>query len=131
MNNKENLKNPSRRNFLTGRIRDSASQSRTQVSRFSIELLGCSRAPDTESGNTIIKYTILNSGTERASIIVKRRWGEMSQVIKLIHLDANQTYDGTWTETMEHHDNYTIEAEARCNNATITREHKFNRVDGE
>jgi hypothetical protein len=52
----------------------------------------------------------------------------MSQVIKLIHLDAKQTYDGTWTEAAEHEENYAIEVEARCNNTTMTHEHKFDRV---
>ena len=60
--------------------------------------------------------------------MVKRRWGKMSQVIKLIHLDTKQKYDGTWTETAEYQENYAIEVEARCNNTTITREHNFDRI---
>ena len=128
MNNRENLINRSRRNFLTGRIRHSPSEPSAESFQLSVELLDCSRVLDKDSGETIIKYTVLNSGTERVSIIVKRRWGGMSQVIKLIHLDAKETYDGTWTELTEHQENYAIEVEARCNNATITQEHKFDRV---
>ena len=130
MKRENDLNNPSRRGFLTGRLRFRSSGNTPDGLQLNIELLNCSKIYETDSSDTSIKYTILNKGIERASIIVKRRRRKMTQVMKLIHLDPQETYDGSWKEhDLDHQENYAIEVEARYKKDTITREHVFSKSD--
>ena len=132
MKQENDLNNPSRRGFLTGRLRFSSSRNKSDVLQLSIELLNCSRISETDSTDTAIKYTVLNSGIERASIIVKRRRRKMTQVMKLIHLDPQEIYDGSWKEhDLDRRESYAIEVEARYKRETITREHIFSQSDAQ
>ena len=56
----------------------------------------------------------------------------MTQVMKLIHLDPQEIYDGSWKEhDLDRRESYAIEVEARYKRETITREHIFSQSDAQ
>ena len=123
MTNDGEIVNPSRRRFLQGRISPNPTDS---SSKFDVELIGTSREFDSDLSTSIIAYNVMNSGTKRISILVRYILGELIQVIKMLHLGPSESYTGSWTETIpQSRERCSIEVEARCQNAMITRCHNL------
>ena len=123
MTNNDEIVNPSRRRFLQGRISPNPTES---SSKFDVELIGTSREFDLGLSTSVIAYNVMNSGTKRISILVRYILGEHVQVIKMLHLGPSESYTGSWTETIpQSRERCSIEVEARCQNAMITRCHNF------
>ena len=126
MRNNDEVINPSRRRFLQGRIRTNPTES---SSEFDVKLIETSRELDSDLSTCVITYNVINSGTRRISILVRYMLGEHFQVIKMLHLGPNETYTGSWTETIpQSREPCSIEVEARCQNTTITRCRNFDRL---
>ncbi len=126
MTNNDEVVNPSRRWFLKGRISPKPTESSSEIN---VELIGVSRELDSDLSTCVITYNVINSGTKRISILVRYRLGENFQVIKMLHLGPNETYTGSWTETIpQSREPCSIEVEARCQNTTITRCRNFDRL---
>ena len=123
MTNDGEIVNPSRRRFLQGRISPNPTDS---SSKFDVELIGTSREFDSDLSTSVIEYNVMNSGTKRISILVRYILREHVQVIKMLHLGPSESYTGSWTETIpQSRERCSIEVEARCQNAMITRCHNF------
>ena len=123
MTNNDDIVNPSRRRFLQGRLSRNSTNS---SSKFDFELIGTSRELDSDLSTSVIAYNVVNSGTKRISILVRYILGEHMQVIKMLHLGPSESYTGSWTETIpQSRELCSIQVEARCQNATITRCHDF------
>jgi len=123
MTNNDEVVNPSRRRFLQGRISPNPTESSSKID---VELVGNSRELDSGLSTSVITYSVMNSGTKRVSILVRYTLGERAQVIKMLHLGPSESYTGSWTETIpQSRELCSIEVEARCQNATITRCHNF------
>ena len=123
MTNNDEVVNLSRRRLLQGRISPNPTES---SSKFDVELIGTSREFDSDLSTSVIAYSVMNSGTKRISILVRYILGEHVQVIKMLHLGPSESYTGSWTETIpQSRELCSIEVEARCQNAMITRCHNF------
>ena len=123
MTNNDEVVNLSRRRLLQGRISPNPTES---SSKFDVELIGTSREFDSDLSTSVIAYNVMNSGTKRISILVRYILGEHVQVIKMLHLGPSESYTGSWTETIpQSRERCSIEVEARCQNAMITRCHNF------
>ncbi len=123
MTNNDEVVNLSRRRLLQGRISPNPTES---SSKFDVELIGTSREFDSDLSTSVIAYNVMNSGTKRISILVRYILGEHIQVIKMLHLGPSESYTGSWTETIpQSRERCSIEVEARCQNAMITRCHNF------
>ena len=123
MTNNDEVVNLSRRRLLQGRISPNPTES---SSKFDVELIGTSREFDSDLSTSVIAYNVMNSGTKRISILVRYILGEHIQVIKMLHLGPSESYTGSWTETIpQSRERCSIEIEARCQNAMITRCHNF------
>ena len=124
MTNNDEVVNPSRRWFLKGRISPKPTESSSEIN---VELIGVSRELDSDLSTCVITYNVINSGTKRISILVRYILGEHFQVIKMLHLGPSERYTGSWVETIPQSRKVcSIEVEARCQNATVTRYHQFN-----
>ena len=123
MDKNDEVVNSARRRFLQGRSSPNPTELTSEID---VELVGKSRELDAESSTSVITYSVTNSGTKRVSILIRYTLGEHFQVIKMLHLGPNEQYTGSWTETIpQSRELCSIEAEARCQNATITSCHYF------
>ena len=87
MTNNDEVVNPSRRWFLKGRISPKPTESSSEIN---VELIGVSRELDSDLTTSVIKYSVVNSGTKRISILVRYILGKHFQVIK--NMKEGETY---------------------------------------
>ena len=114
--------NHDRRRFLLGRF---SPEEHDEHPEFDVRVLQCTVSALEPEKSFWIDYSIANLGIARATILVHRHVGERNQVIKMLHLDAGNTFHGTWKEAGAiPPDGLAIEVEARCKGDTVTTLHR-------